>query len=813
MNTITRNIMQSMKSVCTLLLVAVLIPASVNAADNWEYEKSANFQGKGTITDPYLIQNAQDLASLAYEVSKGALSHNEYDGKYFKQTADIVLNDNVLKTATLDAYGRYQNGDALSNLKDWIPIGIYGRSGNSESPYWFKGHYDGNGHSISGIYCYRGATANNISKGNGYDNYLGLFGAVQGGSIKNLTLKDCLIRVREVSVSSGNEWRYIGTIVGRAKNEELSNCAVENSAICFDMGNRSTQTSVGGIIGYSEIDKDNNKDYVLSNCSFNGWPNVFNDDNQCSPSIGGICGSINAAEAYFSSYATPTLSNCIARGVIAYNYNNIATARKETAVYSGGILGNFLRSETTLSNYANIYRCTNFINMELVSTESDVYAGGVVGYMARCQQSANFGNIYINKNGGKVKNVNAGGIGSFASVDNCVNYGAVELGSSDLNAAVSGQAYLAGLAVCGLGNAASSSNSCSITNSAVCSSIYYSDTNSGKCQADPICVFGNNSGIKAYYHSKENRPTLYGNAEKLEDATDYQKYSDLLDILNTNAKPKKMSPNIWGQLDNSESSFHRYIMPFAIGAVPAARLDENSNDVVTAISDNLYDGTNAMYAKVLVTLVRTLHKDKWNTICLPFSMSAADLKTYFGDGVKLEKFSGTTMDGSGALTLSFASSAELAAGTPYLIKPSAVSNNNNTYLIESRPLERISATSTTFTVNGGEVNMNGNYDKVTLTGDKDGYEQYFLQNDKFYHIVPSNPLTAKGFRCYFTVSKDIMVNKAMVRHDDNSTTAINVVEVGTSADGSKKIYDLQGIEYNGMPKGIYIKNGKKYCAK
>lgn len=805
--------MQSMKSVCTLLLVAVLIPASVNAADNWEYAKSANFQGNGTITDPYLIQNAQDLASLAYEVSKGTLTHNEYDGKYFKQTADIVLNDNVLKTATLDAYGRYQNGDALSKLKDWIPIGIYGRSLNSESPYWFKGHYDGNGHSISGIYCYRGATDNNITDGNGYDNYLGLFGAVQGGSIKNLTLKDCLIRVRDVSVGSGNEWRYIGTIVGRAKNEELSNCAVESSSICFDMGNLSTQTSVGGIIGYNEIDKDNNKDYVLSECSFSGWLNVFNDDSQCSPSIGGICGSINAAEAYLSSYENPTLSNCIARGVIAYNYNNIATACNETAVYSGGILGNFVCPETDLGNYAKIYRCTSFINMELVSKESDVYAGGVAGYMARCQQSANFGNIYINKNGGKVKTVNAGGIGSFASVDNCVNYGAVELGSSDHNAAVSGQAYLAGLAVCGLGNAASSSNSCSITNSAVCSSLYYSDTNSGKCHADPICVFGNNSGTNAYYHSKENRPTLYGKAEKQEDATDYQKYSDLLDILNTNAKPNKTSPNIWGQLDNSESSFHRYIMPFAIGAVPAARLDENSNDVATAISDNLYDGTNAKYAKVLVTLVRTLHKDKWNTICLPFSMSAEDLKTYFGDGVKLETLSGATIDASGALTLNFAAATKLDARKTYLIKPTAVSSNYNTYLIESRPLESMFVAPTTVTANGGVINMEGNYDKITLDGNKQDYEEYFLQNDKFYHIVPSNPLTAKGFRCYFTVSKDIMVNKAMVRHDDNSTTAISVIEVAASADDAKKIYDLQGIEYNGMPKGIYIKNGKKYCAK
>ena len=79
--------------------------------------------------------------------------------------------------------------------------------------------------------------------------------------------------------------------------------------------------------------------------------------------------------------------------------------------------------------------------------------------------------------------------------------------------------------------------------------------------------------------------------------------------------------------------------------------------------------------------------------------------------------------------------------------------------------------------------------------------------------MPSNPLTAKGFRCYFAVSKDITLNKAMVKHDDGSTTAISIVEVGTAADGSQKIYDLRGIEQSTTPKGIYIRNGKKFSMK
>ena len=185
-----------------------------------------------------------------------------------------MLNDDVVKSASVDAHGRATfSASALNNLKDWIPIGIYGAGAfSSESPYWFKGHYDGGGHSVSGIYSYRGDLDNTL-KGDGYDNYLGLFGAVKGGSIKNLTVKDCLIRVRNVNARS-HAWRYIGAIAGKAEDEVISNCHVENTVICFEEGNTPEQTSVGGVVGYCNITDDYAGNYEMTNCSFEGKINV-----------------------------------------------------------------------------------------------------------------------------------------------------------------------------------------------------------------------------------------------------------------------------------------------------------------------------------------------------------------------------------------------------------------------------------------------------------------------------------------------------------------------------------------------------------
>lgn len=809
MKRFTCNIKQSLRNIWTLLLVAMLVPAAANAAEDWKLQTGANFQGEGTKENPYLIQKAQDLASLAYEVSKGWSSHKDYEGMYFKQTKDIVLNDDVLNSFTIDAYGRVTFDDGvISKFKEWLPIGIYGRSTlGYESPYWFKGHYDGDGHSISGIYCYRGALPGTFTDTKtGYDNYLGLFGAVQGGSIKNLTLKDCIIRVSEIAPSS-NEWRYIGSVVGKAVDEEISNCTVENTVICFDSDNDPTECSVGGVVGYCDLIGQYHGNYEISNCSFTGKINVFNGNAQCSPNVGGICGTVNASAAYLSAHNNPKLSHCIARGVIAYNYDNKVSVA-EKAISAGGILGRFSRPSDVsyTGRFAEIYRSTNFINMELVSTSSDVYAGGLSGYMASGTQSANFGNISINKTGGSVNNVYAGGIGTFTSIDNCVNYGKVELGTTDYNASVNGHAYIGGLAVCGLGVAATSENPCKVTNSAVCSDLYRSDASKG--QTDAICVFSNATDSKdnVYYYSEKKQPTLYAKAVEQSDKSVYRKYSTLLEQLNENARKSETGPNIWGQLDVATSTFYKYIMPLAKEAVPSVKLDENSDDLVNIIANNDYQ----LVSKVSITLLRGLKQGYWNTICLPFDMTADELTANFGSGVKLESIKSATIE-NGVLTIIFNSSEVLKAGMPYLIKPTAVNGDDNMYVIGSHPLDsRIYYPETK--VGSGTVSMIGSYAKFKLEGNESS-EQYFLQGDKFYHIVPSNPLTAKGFRCYFAVSKDITLNKAMVKHDDGSTTAISIVEVGTAADGSQKIYDLRGIEQSTTPKGIYIRNGKKFSMK
>lgn len=165
---------------------------------------SKSLKGNGTKESPYLITSAADLRFLSDDVNSG----NDYNGKYFKQTADIEIIPL-----------RYDNPE-FRNMEYWIPIG-------STREHRFCGHYDGDNHFISGI----NITENEDIYGDveiNNNTYVGLFGYAglwsdKPSSIINLRLKNFLID-QETRYAAGIVGDIYGFISGPSGSTILENC-------------------------------------------------------------------------------------------------------------------------------------------------------------------------------------------------------------------------------------------------------------------------------------------------------------------------------------------------------------------------------------------------------------------------------------------------------------------------------------------------------------------------------------------------------------------------------------------------------------
>ena len=72
------------------VLALILLGMNLNAQSVWDGKREAIKKGSGTEADPYLIENAQNLAWLAYLINYDYGKWTE--GKYFLLTTDIDLN-------------------------------------------------------------------------------------------------------------------------------------------------------------------------------------------------------------------------------------------------------------------------------------------------------------------------------------------------------------------------------------------------------------------------------------------------------------------------------------------------------------------------------------------------------------------------------------------------------------------------------------------------------------------------------------------------------------------------------------------------
>ena len=213
-----------MKKLLLSLLFALVALTGLQAQTIWD--GTADTEWYNETSTKFEISTAEQLAGLAELVNNG----KNFSGKTISLTADIVLNNT----------SEWENWESSAPNNTWTPIGANWNS-------FFSGTFDGQGHTVSGIY------------NNSENFYQGLFGYNQG-IIKNIGVRESYIK--------GDS--YVGGVCG-FNGGTISNCY--NTGTVNGIGENS---NVGGVCGYNEYG-------TISNC--------YNSGKVSGNSyVGGVCG-------------------------------------------------------------------------------------------------------------------------------------------------------------------------------------------------------------------------------------------------------------------------------------------------------------------------------------------------------------------------------------------------------------------------------------------------------------------------------------------------------------------------------------------
>ena len=218
------------------------------------------------------------------------------------------------------------------------------------------------------------------------------------------------------------------------------------------------------------------------------------------------------------------------------------------------------------------------------------------------------------------------------------------------------------------------------------------------------------------------------------------------------------------------------------------------------IEDGVTDITEMEGLSNMTFILKRNFKAGWNTICLPFGSN----KSLLGDGAKVYRLTASYTN-SDVITFTNHGTAALIANTPYLIYlPTAISN----IVYTDRSIAEIKIT----TITHNNWIFAGNYTQnMSMEG------KWGVVNEGGKVRKGGSGSTLKGTRAYFTNKNNTAgVNEMRFIIDGEET---NITEI----DGeplSYDVYNLNGMlvrknatDLNGLRKGIYIVNGKKYIVK
>ena len=345
-----------------------------------KYDIDAN----GEITDSdeaYEIGNAGQLYWFAGLVN-GTLTDGTAQNLKANAvlTADITVNEDLLTSINTDDDGNVTNG---MSFRAWSPMGMTDEKGKITG--YYKGIFDGNGHSISGVYVNRDEAADDVDMR--FKGSIGLFG-YHDGVIRNLGILDSYMR--------GNY--YIGSICGYNNCGTIQNCystarvggvlyiggisgrihhgIVEN---CYNAGNVCGNREIGGICGdnYSIIESCYNIGSVSGNEDVGGiagWGyDVEDDSDSCKIvdcyNMGKVTGKKNVGGICGYDYCS-LVENCYSQATVSGNTN------------VGGICGNGYKAD-----FQNAYYDSNLYTGDAIGCLKDATAEKTEGKPSQAFES------------------------------------------------------------------------------------------------------------------------------------------------------------------------------------------------------------------------------------------------------------------------------------------------------------------------------------------------------------------------------------------------------------------------------------------
>ena len=334
-----------------------------------------------------------------------------------------LIDDIVFTSADFAEGGAFYNGGT-----GWQPICEDDDSG-------FTGVFDGNGHTICGLTIK--ATDSNAR--------VGLFGCIDGGTVKNLGLLSSGIgSIKSAHGMAGSiagemsagtisgcysdisiEGKTAGGIVGIGHSGVISNCYNTGAVISKYEYNYDSQGNAGGIAGYTY------QDLTVSGCYNTGFVNASATTNSTS--------SYTArAYAYGIAGYNCKVVNCFNTGNVIASATATSTAARAYA-YAGGIA--YMGTISGCYNTADIYAVVEHVE-DCTSISREAYAAGISNsqYSAVVSDCFNTGDVlavapYKSVAGGVV------GLSSGGEIRNCYSIGNPDASVSGVSGSDSAAAY------------------------------------------------------------------------------------------------------------------------------------------------------------------------------------------------------------------------------------------------------------------------------------------------------------------------------------------------------------------------------------